>query len=250
MMIKRFLLSIALGMAVLGLTGCEMSKSTPPPEKKNPPKSSITSTAIIEVADQEQVLRAYASQTALATTLAGIEQTPASDGTVTTAEETQPAAPGTLEAAPLETPVLDLTNQPALVGTPDPNAMPTVVALANIPTATAGPIPQTYTLQEGEFPFCLARRYNVSVASLLSLNGLGANSMVSPGQTLKIPQGGAAYDGPRARMAHPTTYMVKAGDTVYSIACMFGDVDPFYLAQVNNIAAPYTLSAGQTLQVP
>jgi len=119
----------------------------------------------------------------------------------------------------------------------------------NFPTVTPG-IPTTYTLQRGEFPFCIARRFNVNQTELLALNGLTLNSRPDVGFTLKIPQTGNHFVSPRALKSHPTTYTVKAGDTIYSIACAFGDVSPDMIALVNGLSAPYNLSVGQVLQIP
>jgi LysM repeat protein len=140
------------------------------------------------------------------------------------------------------------TVSPDLLLTQDSLAQPTVMAMVNVPTPTPGPPPQTYTLQAGEFPFCIARRFNVSVANLLRLNNIGG--VVSPGQTLKIPQDGVPFGGPRALLPHPTTYTVKAGETIYQVACAFGDVDPLYIAMANKLQAPYSLTPGQVLQIP
>jgi len=49
---------------------------------------------------------------------------------------------------------------------------------------------------------------------------------------------------------HPTTYTVVAGDTIYSIACKFGSVDPIGIAKVNDLKSPYNLKAGQDLAIP
>lgn len=60
-----------------------------------------------------------------------------------------------------------------------------------------------------------------------------------------------AYNlGARALRAHPTSYLVQSGNTVYSIACIFGDVDPRNIEAVNNLTGAYTLSVGQTIQIP
>ena len=45
---------------------------------------------------------------------------------------------------------------------------------------------------------------------------------------------------------HPDTYTVEAGDTVYSIACFYGDVSPEAIIAVNQLEEPYELTAGQT----
>jgi LysM repeat protein len=122
-------------------------------------------------------------------------------------------------------------------------------ASGNFPTVTPG-IPTTYTLQKGEFPFCIARRFNVNQTELLAINGLTLNSRPDVGFTLKIPQTGNHFVSQRALKAHPTTYTVKAGDTIYTIACAFGDVSPDMIGLVNGLSAPYNLSVGQTLQIP
>jgi LysM repeat protein len=56
------------------------------------------------------------------------------------------------------------------------------------------------------------------------------NSIVSEGTTLKIPQTGT-WQGERALKSHPTNYTVVSGDTLYTIACGFGDADPNTLWQ-------------------
>jgi LysM repeat protein len=112
--------------------------------------------------------------------------------------------------------------------------------------------PASYTLQSGEFPYCIARRFNVDPDELLSLSGLSsaqANSL-SSGTVLKIPQSGA-FPGSRALAAHPTNYTVVSSDeTIYGVACKFGDIDPAAIASANGISASAGLTAGQQLQIP
>lgn len=112
------------------------------------------------------------------------------------------------------------------------------------------PLPKTYTIQKGEFPFCIARRFDVDVSELLSLNGLGVNSLVSVGYNLKIPQTGNGFQGQRALAKHPDTYTVSTNDTIYSIACQYGNVYPEAIAQANGISKPYNLKVGQKLHIP
>jgi LysM repeat protein len=124
--------------------------------------------------------------------------------------------------------------------TPVPVAVPTVTR------------PTTYTIQKGEWPICIARRYDLPMGALLSSNNLSMQSQVSVGTTLQIPQSGNwnAANGSRSLKAHPTTYSVQSGDTVNSIACAYGDVTPEAIIAVNGLQSPYTLTAGQTLQIP
>lgn len=112
-------------------------------------------------------------------------------------------------------------------------------------------VPNNYTLKKGEFPFCLARRFNISVAALLSANGLTLNSVVSPGQKLTIPQNAAEFaNGQRSLSPHPTEYTAVSGDTFFSIACKFGDVYPEEIALANSKGENYTPKVGEKLQIP
>jgi LysM repeat protein len=147
-------------------------------------------------------------------------------------------------------------SQPVVVqptNTPDPNAtstpMPTPTTGATVvntpisqPTVQTSK-PASYTLHEGEFPWCIARRFNVNPDELLSLNGLPPDGQTYyAGLTLRIPTSGNTFPGARSLKAHPASYVVQSGDTIYSIACLFGDVDP---ANV-----PGGLTTGATIQIP
>ena len=149
----------------------------------------------------------------------------------------QPVAP-----QPTETTQPSGGQQPAA---PQPTQSVKIV----VPSATPG-IPTSYTLQPGEFPYCIARRFNVNPFELLSINGLTTSSVVRGGTTLRIPQTGNHFPGERALKSHPTTYQVDSGENIYMVACKFGDVSPDAIAYANNISAPYTVTAGQTLSIP
>jgi LysM repeat protein len=112
-----------------------------------------------------------------------------------------------------------------------------------------GSRPSTYTLQEGEFVFCLARRFDVDPDQILTLNGLSDGQLVYPGTVLKIPQSGS-FPGQRALLNHPTTYTASSGESLYSVACKFGDVAPDSIATANGISVGATLTGGQQLSIP
>ncbi len=135
------------------------------------------------------------------------------------------------------------------ISTLKPTAMPaTPVPKSDV---SAFPVPDTYTLQSGEFPYCIARRFDIAPSALLSANNLTSTSAISAGTVLTIPQDAPAYNlGERSILAHPTTYVVQSGDTVNSIACQFGDVDPRNIEAANNLSGDYTLSVGQSIQIP
>ena len=136
--------------------------------------------------------------------------------------------------------------------TPLPTAAPAVATAAPVQDIepTEGKPPTTYTIQKGEFPFCIARRFDVNQSELLALNELGLNSQVQPGAKLRIPQTGNHFVSDRSLIDHPTDYTVKAGDTIYTIACKFGDVSPDMIAKQNDLSSPYNLKAGDTLRIP
>ena len=157
-------------------------------------------------------------------------------------------------------PNLTLTPQvDVATSTPDINITPTNVgaetAANALPAATSVPPgvrPATYTLQKGEFPYCIARRFNVDPTQLLSLSGLTTQQAYSlvAGTVLTIPQSGA-FPGNRSLTTHPATYTVASStETVYSVACKYGDVDPNAIASANNISVSATLTVGQQLQIP
>jgi len=127
-----------------------------------------------------------------------------------------------------------------------------VAATTAVPPTSAPPgfRPSTYTLRAGEFPYCIARRYDVDPDALLALSGLSDGVVYSAGTVLQVPQSGS-FPGDRALRAHPTTYTVTSSDeTFYSIACLFGDVFPDAIAQANGLSVDATLSVGKTLNIP
>jgi len=165
-----------------------------------------------------------------------------------------PGTPGTPSAIaitplPFTTP-LDggATALPSL--TPDAGA-PAVQPPAAVTPFPTVPVsrPASYTLSVGEFPYCIARRFNLNPAELLRMNGLSDGQILQPGLVLTIPQTGV-FPADRALRAHPTQYTVLSGDTLSGIACKFGDVDPINIAAVNGLGASATLTAGQFLQIP
>lgn len=117
-------------------------------------------------------------------------------------------------------------------------------------TPIVGTVPATYTLQDGEHPYCIARRFDIDPNALLAVNGLDSSSLASPGMTLTIPQNADPFPGPRALRQHPASYTVQPGETIYAVACIFGDVYPIAIAQANNLSEPYNVSPGTVLQIP
>lgn len=229
MKLRTTLSYLVLVILALSLAACTRSASTAP---------ATDTVAFPEAATQDPMfaIQEAGTQTAIAS---GAMPDPQATPEVVTPD---PLAP--LPALGGETPT-DAAPAPEVVAQP---ATPeVVVAQPTVETIR----PATYTLQKGEFPYCIARRFNVNPRDLLALNGLSVaqSDSLQVGLVLKIPTTGT-FGADRALLAHPAQYTVQAGDTIYSIACKYGDVDPVNIAAVNGLAAPYTLTVGTTIQIP
>lgn len=116
-------------------------------------------------------------------------------------------------------------------------------------TATPGGPPETYTLAEGEYLFCIARRFNVNMDELLALNGLAPDALLHAGDVINIPQTGNPFEGVRSLHEHPDFYKIQPGDTLNSIACYYGDISPDMIAQQNHLTST-DLPVGEVLTIP
>lgn len=159
------------------------------------------------------------------------------------------STPGAGEADTTTTPVVVLAT-----ATGEAPSQPEVQVTSAPGPAVSTPViarPTTYSLQKGEWPICIARRYNLDIPSFFSANGLNMNSKPAAGTTLKVPASGSwnpTY-GNRQLRSHPTSYTVVAGDSVYSIACRFGDVAPESILAVNGMKAG-DVTSGKTIKIP
>jgi LysM repeat protein len=188
-----------------------------------------------------------------------IDQTPGMGDVETFGTQTALAQTGTPLAVPTQTLSVGVTAQDlSATATPLVSTLPASTSTlavggtssGTLPTsAPVGSRPASYTLQKGEFPYCIARRFDVDPGQLLNLNGLSNGDIYYPNLTLKIPQSGS-FPGTRALRNHPATFTASSGDTVYGIACIFGDVDPTAIASANNISVGTALTSGQQLSIP
>ncbi len=217
-------------ITALLLTACER------PASVAPVTSPTTSGEIpFPVATQPQIMKDILSATQTAAALQGTLAT----GGLTTGATSTPAFTYVTPTSQTPGSIVLSTSTPAATATP------TAIAY---PTPTPG-IPAKYTIKADEFPYCIARRFNVDPEDLLSLNGLGVNSIVSVGTKLQIPQSGK-FPGTRSLKNHPTAYTVVYGDTIGLIACGFGDADPNTILAANGLSDGATLTPGQVLQIP
>jgi len=214
----------------LGLSACERSAATAIPEESAdfpvPGGGNETKSPMEELND-------IATMTAMAASGSAITEAQSTPGSSTSDTDPDPAIAAAVAATEAAQPT-------AVNPTPEPPGE----------TSTYS-IPSSYTLKSGEFLFCIARRFNIAPSALLSANNMSDNTLSYPGDVLTIPQSAPVYNlGARSLRAHPTSYVVRSGDTVNSIACLFGDVDPRNIEAVNNFTGAYTISVGQTIQIP
>jgi len=222
---KKFIIILTTAILfTMILASCNMPASTSP-------ESKATATAPFPVVTSAQVVHDIVSSTQTAMALSGQTQ-----------PTSQPQFPGVGTATPISGTTLVST----LASTP--TVVPTHLAY---PTSTPGK-PTTYTVHEGEFCYCLARRFNVNPQDLIDANAACKKSPLDPGTVLNIPQSGTWPSGTsRALKTHPTNYTVGSGETIYSIACsVFGDVDPNLIIAANGLTSPYTLTFGKVLYIP
>lgn len=146
----------------------------------------------------------------------------------------------------------DPASPSATVATSAESTLPVMATSTNTPVVSSGN-QSKYTLKKGEFPYCIARRFNVDPSELLNLNGLSNEQARSlqPGLTLNIPQGGKVFPPPRYLITHPKdNYKVPQSMTVYAVACLFGDVDPSAIISANTIVDINNIPAGTLLKIP
>lgn len=144
---------------------------------------------------------------------------------------------------------------------------------------TPAPAPSTgggnYTVQAGDSYWRIANKYGISISELQRLNGT-SNYFLYPGQSIKVPGGGAAAETPaptpapvsqtpapaespapaaaetpapaanNASQASGGSYTVQAGDTLYSIARRNG-VDVYKL--IANNGGSHFIQVGQVISL-
>jgi LysM repeat protein len=221
----RFVIVLLLVFGLV-LSGCVKSASEAPEGEE---------TSSGEQADV--VVRVMATQTALAK---------AAEGDAEPTEEPDDSAEPTAE--PTEEPVDnssgDPTEEPVADSTEEPTEEATVAAPIDVD------VPTTYTIKYGEYPYCLARRFDINADDLLSANGLTRDDQVGIGTVLTIPQDSSGFVGSRVLFTHPGSFTVKYNDTFHSIACYFGDVFPEQIAAANSMTIDEVLSAGDVIDIP
>ena len=209
--------------------------------------------------DPLQIIAQLGTQTAQAALgtveVAGTPGTPSTVTAGTPGTETAEATEPTTSGATL-LPVTVIPGGSTFTATSQPGStivVPTISGTQQASTsAPVGSVPATYTLQKGEWPYCIARRFDLNPQELLDLNHLtvAQSSMLMPGLVLSLPQTSGHFPPPRAWHTHPSTWTVDPGDTLNSIACYYGDLSPQQIATANNLSTGATLTTGTSLTIP
>ena len=163
--------------------------------------------------------------------------------------------------------------------TPAPASNTASTTPAPAETPAPAPAPSTgggnYTVQAGDSYWRIANKYGISISELQRLNGT-SNYFLYPGQSIKVPGGGAAAETPaptpapvtqtpapaespapaaaetpapaanNASQASGGSYTVQAGDTLYSIARRNG-VDVYKL--IANNGGSHFIQVGQVISL-
>lgn len=116
----------------------------------------------------------------------------------------------------------------------------------------------THTVRPGDTLWAIAHAHGVSVASLLSANGLSASALIYPGQKLAVTASAPAAPAKAApAKAAPAktssakttaTHTVRAGDTLWSIAQKHG-TSVASLQNLNGLRASSVIRPGQKLKL-
>lgn len=115
-----------------------------------------------------------------------------------------------------------------------------------IPTTGTTPTPSQpttikYVVKKGDNLYSIASEYGTTADTIKTLNKLSTN-LLNIGQELLVPVSGG-YTAPTI-----TTYIVKSGDSLWTIANKFG-ITVTQLRQLNNLTSDL-LNVGQQLKIP
>lgn len=122
----------------------------------------------------------------------------------------------------------------------------------------ASPQSTRYTIVAGDTISSIAERFGLTSLTVLTANGLGWDSIIYPGQTLAIPEGGEVLHVEPVVSVTPiappapasgSSYTIASGDTVSGIAGRFG-ISVQSLLDANGLTAASLIFSGESLTIP
>ena len=129
------------------------------------------------------------------------------------------------------------------------------IAVAATPASVATELTR-YTIKSGDTLSGVAAAHGVPTDALFSVNGLGRNSIIFPGQVIVLPAAGSATAAPAAVAAvaataitTPGSHTVVAGDTVDKVATGAG-VSVQAILEANGLGYSSIIYPGQVLTLP
>ncbi len=118
-------------------------------------------------------------------------------------------------------------------------------------------VPDNYTVQSGDSLSSVASKYNMSVSQIADLNGINSNAGLFVGQKIKLSgepvQAKNKQVEPEevvnnSRTAEKDIHVVKAGDTIASVAKKY-HLQVAFLTELNGLSKNAKLRAGQRLKI-
>ena len=105
----------------------------------------------------------------------------------------------------------------------------------------------TYTVRRGDYLYAIARATGTDLGTLLSLNGLSLNTVIHPGQVLRVNGSSSAPDPASTPEWSGGTYTVRRGDYLYAIARATG-TELSTLLSLNGLSLRSIILPGQVLK--
>ena len=114
-----------------------------------------------------------------------------------------------------------------------------LLTTTGVPLVSSG---SSYTVQSGDSWWSIAYKYGMSMYTLASNNGKTINSVIHPGDVLRV------YGGSSVAVASHTYYTVQSGDSFWSIAYKYG-ISMYTLAANNGKSIYSLIYPGESLYI-
>lgn len=132
-----------------------------------------------------------------------------------------------------------------------------VLVVAGLAASWFGALPalaaQSYTIQPGDTLYRIAANYGVSVDAIAAQNNIANVNLIYVGETLTIPTGDPAPAAAPQSAASPTplsTYTLKSGDTLWSVAATHGTTVRALMDVNPSITDPNQVYLGALINLP